>query len=114
MGTVTRRSTDATWVTAANARKNDIGTEVKSKITAPEGYAFVGADVDSEELWISSLMGDKKFKMHGATPFGFMTLQGSKSKGTDMHSVSGRMANINRDQAKIFNYSRIYGAGSHK
>lgn len=111
MGTVTRRSTDATWVTAANARANDIGSEVKSRITAPNGYCFVGADVDSQELWISSLMGDKQFMMHGATAFGFMTLQGSKCNGTDLHTVSGKLANISRDQAKVFNYSRIYGAG---
>lgn len=111
MGTVTRRSVDATWVTAANARMNDIGSEVKSRITSPKGYKFVGADVDSQELWISSLMGDRQFMIQGATAFGFMTLQGTKSNGTDLHSTSGKLANISRDQAKIFNYSRIYGAG---
>jgi DNA polymerase gamma 1 len=111
MGTVTRRATDATWVTATNASFNSIGSEVKSRITAPNGYCFVGADVDSQELWISSLLGDKQFWIHGATAFGFMTLQGSKANGTDLHSVSGKLANISRNQAKVFNYSRIYGAG---
>lgn len=35
-------------------------------IQAPPGYHFIGADVDSQELWIASLLGDAQFaKMHG-------------------------------------------------
>lgn len=30
-------------------------------IQAPPGYHFVGADVDSQELWIASLIGDTHF-----------------------------------------------------
>ena len=30
-------------------------------IQAPPGYHFVGADVDSQELWIASLLGDQEF-----------------------------------------------------
>lgn len=112
MGTVTRRAVEPLWLTAANARKAVIGTELKSKIMAPDGYCFVGADVDSQELWISSLLGDSQFGIHGATAFGFMTLQGTKAKGTDLHSKTGQIAHISRDQAKVFNYSRIYGAGA--
>ena len=40
-----------------------------------------------------------------------MTLQGSKSEGTDMHSVTAKMIGISRDHAKVMNYGRIYGAG---
>jgi DNA polymerase gamma 1 len=111
MGTVTRRAVEATWLTAPNAKLTSIGSEVKSKIVAPPGYKIVGADVDSQELWIASLYGDSYFGMHGATAIGFMTLQGTKSKGTDLHSVTGKIVGISRDVAKIFNYSRIYGAG---
>ncbi|EGG00945.1 uncharacterized protein MELLADRAFT_39474, partial [Melampsora larici-populina 98AG31] len=111
MGTVTRRATEKTWLAAANAKKNKIGTELKSMVRAPPGYAIVGADVDSEELWISSVMGDAQFGMHGATAIGWMTLEGTKSAGTDLHSKTATILGISRNEAKVFNYSRIYGAG---
>ncbi|KAJ3015810.1 UNVERIFIED_CONTAM: DNA-directed DNA polymerase gamma mip1 [Siphonaria sp. JEL0065] len=112
MGTVTRRAVESTWLTASNAKKTRIGSELKTLIRAPAGYSIVGADVDSEELWICSLLGDAQFGIHGGTPIGFMTLQGTKSKGTDLHTVTGNIAGISRDVAKIFNYSRLYGAGA--
>ncbi|OCF31512.1 DNA polymerase gamma 1 [Kwoniella heveanensis BCC8398] len=111
MGTVTRRAVEATWLTASNAKKNRVGSELKAMVRAPHGYAIVGADVDSEELWISSVMGDSQFGMHGATAIGWMTLEGTKSAGTDLHSKTANILGISRDAAKVFNYSRIYGAG---
>ncbi|ORZ37894.1 hypothetical protein BCR44DRAFT_1497890 [Catenaria anguillulae PL171] len=99
MGTITRRAVENTWLTASNAKKGRLGSDVKRHVVAPPGYALVGADVDSEELWISSVMGDAQFGEHGATALGWMTLQGTKAHGTDLHS------------AKQFNYARIYGAG---
>jgi DNA polymerase gamma 1 len=39
---------------------------LKALIQAPPGYCFVGADVDSQELWIAALLGDANFaKTHG-------------------------------------------------
>ncbi|ESK87164.1 dna polymerase gamma [Moniliophthora roreri MCA 2997] len=111
MGTVTRRAIEKTWLTASNAKSNRVGSELKAMVRAPPGYAIVGADVDSEELWISSCMGDAQFGMHGATAIGWMTLEGTKSAGTDLHSKTASILGISRDQAKVFNYSRIYGAG---
>ncbi|THV00821.1 gamma DNA-directed DNA polymerase [Dendrothele bispora CBS 962.96] len=111
MGTVTRRAIERTWLTASNAKKNRVGSELKAMVRAPPSYAIVGADVDSEELWISSCMGDAQFGMHGATAIGWMTLEGTKSAGTDLHSKTASILGISRDQAKVFNYSRIYGAG---
>lgn len=111
MGTITRRAVEKTWLTASNAKANRIGSELKSMVQAPEGYTIVGADVDSEELWISSVIGDAQFGFHGATALGWMTLQGSKSEGTDLHSRTASILGISRDKAKIFNYARIYGAG---
>lgn len=111
MGTVTRRAVEKTWLTASNAKKNRVGSELKSMVQAPPGYAIVGADVDSEELWICSVMGDAQFGIHGATAIGWMTLEGTKSAGTDLHSKSASILGISRDDAKVFNYSRIYGAG---
>lgn len=81
-------------------------------IQCPPGFSFVGADVDSQELWIASVIGDSHFAgLAGSTAFGWMTLQGKKSDGTDMHSRTASAVEITRDQAKILNYGRIYGAG---
>lgn len=111
MGTVTRRSVENTWLTASNAKKNRIGSELKAQIQAPPGYAFVGADVDSEELWIASLVSDSLFNIHGGTPIGWMCLEGSKNEGTDLHTKTAEILGCSRNEAKIFNYGRIYGAG---
>ncbi|CAF9925971.1 MAG: DNA-directed DNA polymerase gamma mip1 [Gomphillus americanus] len=111
MGTITRRAVENTWLTASNAKKNRVGSELKSMITAPPGYCFVGADVDSQELWIASLLGDAQFKIHGGNAVGFMTLEGTKAAGTDLHSKTAKILGISRNDAKVFNYGRIYGAG---
>ncbi|XP_045623051.1 DNA polymerase subunit gamma-1 [Procambarus clarkii] len=111
-GTITRRAVERTWMTASNAYADRIGSELKAMIEAPPGYKFVGADVDSQELWIAAVLGDAYFSgEHGATALGWMTLQGKKSDGTDMHSRTAKNAGISRDHAKIINYGRIYGAG---
>ena len=35
-------------------------------VRAPPGYHLVGADVDSQELWIASVLGDTNFTgIHG-------------------------------------------------
>ncbi|KAG5460806.1 MAG: DNA polymerase family A-domain-containing protein [Olpidium bornovanus] len=111
MATITRRAVERTWLTASNPREDRIGSELKSMVRAPPGYRIVGADVDSQELWICSLLGDAQFGAHGSTALGWMTVQGSKAAGTDMHSVTAKVLGIDRNQAKQFNYARIYGAG---
>ncbi|KAK5683982.1 DNA-directed DNA polymerase gamma mip1 [Elasticomyces elasticus] len=111
MGTITRRAVENTWLTASNAKSNRVGSELKSIVSAPPGWSFVGADVDSQELWIASLVGDAQFGLHGGGALGFMTLEGSKSAGTDLHSRTAGILGISRNDAKVFNYGRIYGAG---
>jgi DNA polymerase gamma 1 len=111
MGTITRRAVENTWLTASNAKENRVGSELKAMIKAPPGYAFVGADVDSQELWIASLVGDAQFQIHGGNAIGFMTLEGTKAAGTDLHSKTAQILGISRNDAKVFNYGRIYGAG---
>lgn len=111
MGTITRRAVENTWLTASNAKENRVGSELKAMVKAPPGYAFVGADVDSQELWIASLVGDAQFQLHGGNAIGFMTLEGTKSAGTDLHSKTAKILGISRNDAKVFNYGRIYGAG---
>lgn len=111
-GTLTRRASEPTWMTASNAQSERIGSELRAMVQAPEGYRIVGADVDSQELWIASVLGDASATgIHGATPFGWMTLNGTKSNATDMHSVTAKAVGISRDHAKVLNYARIYGAG---
>ncbi|KAK6625952.1 hypothetical protein RUM43_006251 [Polyplax serrata] len=111
-GTLTRRALESTWLTASRVVENRIGSELRSFIQAPPGYHIVGADVDSQELWIASLIGDAyAARLHGATPLGWMTLSGTKAAGTDMHSVTAKAVGISRDHAKVMNYARIYGAG---
>ena len=111
MGTVTRRAVERTWLTASNSKSSSVASEMKAMIQAPEGYTFIGADVDSQELWISSLMGDAQFGAHGATALGWMTLQGNKKDKTDLHSKTAEILGMSRNDSKIFNYGRIYGAG---
>lgn len=111
MGTITRRAVENTWLTASNAKKSRVGSELKAMVKAPPGYSFVGADVDSEELWIASVLGDAVFKIHGGNAIGFMTLEGTKAAGTDLHSRTASILGITRGDAKVFNYGRIYGAG---
>ncbi|XP_028814792.1 DNA polymerase subunit gamma-1 [Denticeps clupeoides] len=111
-GTVTRRAVEPTWLTASNARRDRVGSELKAMIQAPPGYHLVGADVDSQELWIAAILGEAHFAgLHGCTAFGWMTLQGKKSQGTDLHSRTADSVGISREHAKVFNYGRIYGAG---
>ncbi|CCF58389.1 hypothetical protein KAFR_0E02360 [Kazachstania africana CBS 2517] len=111
MGTITRRAVENTWLTASNTKTNRIGSELKTQIKAPPGYCFVGADVDSEELWIASLVGDSVFNIHGGTAIGWMCLEGTKNDGTDLHTKTAKILGCTRNEAKIFNYGRIYGAG---
>uniref|UniRef100_A0A672G623 DNA polymerase subunit gamma-1 n=1 Tax=Salarias fasciatus TaxID=181472 RepID=A0A672G623_SALFA len=111
-GTVTRRAVEPTWLTASNARRDRVGSELKAMVQVPPGYHLVGADVDSQELWIAAVLGEAHFAgMHGCTAFGWMTLQGKKSQGTDLHSRTADTVGISREHAKVFNYGRIYGAG---
>ena len=54
MGTISRRARESTWLTASNPKPNRIGSELKAMLRAPPGCKFVGADVDSQELWIAA------------------------------------------------------------
>lgn len=111
-GTLTRRAVEATWMTASNAVGERVGSELRAMIQAPDGYSIIGADVDSQELWIASVIGDSHCaKEHGATPLGWMTLSGQRANATDMHSVTAKAVGISREHAKVINYARIYGAG---
>ena len=75
MGIVTRCEGDrANWLTASKEPRR-LGTEVDD--TRASGLRYCGR-VDSEELWISSVMGDAQFGLRGATALGWMTLESTK------------------------------------
>ena len=129
-GTLTRRPVEPTWIKASeslpviiefkNKIKNhsvesfdlkDLGTEYKAMIQCPPGVNMVSAKFDVP-TWIASVIGDASFGgLHGSTAFGWLTLHGEKCRGTDVHSRVARTLSITRDQAKVLNYGRFYGAG---
>ena len=114
MGTITRRATDRLWMTStASSKSSVLGSDLKTRIVAPAGWKFVGADVDAQELWISSIFGDAQFGEHGSTALSWMGLAGNKAAGTDLHSKTASLlgGGATRDLAKIFNYARFYGSG---
>ncbi|XP_026724762.1 DNA polymerase subunit gamma-1, mitochondrial [Trichoplusia ni] len=112
-GTLTRRASEPTWMTASNAQAERVGSELRAMVQAPPGYKFVGADVDSQELWIAALLGDSTLGLCGGSAFGWAVLAGDKSRKTDLHSLTATAASISRDHAKVINYARIYGAGQN-
>lgn len=56
-------------------------------VQAPPGYVLVGADVDSQELWIAAVLGDAHFAgMHGEWEPG---LRGVQAAGALRPSLRG-------------------------
>ncbi|XP_048481376.1 DNA polymerase subunit gamma-1, mitochondrial [Plutella xylostella] len=112
-GTLTRRASEPTWMTASNAHAERVGSELRAMVQAPPGYRFIGADVDSQELWIAALLGDSSIGLAGGSAFGWSVLAGSKQAGSDLHSLTASAIGVSRDHAKVINYARIYGAGQN-
>ncbi|KAM3966059.1 DNA polymerase gamma, catalytic subunit tam [Aphomia sociella] len=112
-GTLTRRASEPTWMTASNAQSERVGSELRAMVQAPPGYKFVGADVDSQELWIAALLGDSTPRLCGGSAFAWAVLAGDKGRRTDLHSLTAAAAGVSRDHAKVINYARIYGAGQN-
>ena len=111
-GTVTRRTVESLMVTMCKTKNWRIGTELKSRVQAPEGWKIVGADFDGQEMQIASIYSDKWEGGHiGCSPFGYNVLSGSKEAGTDPHSALAKLAGIDRDTAKIAGFAVLYGAG---
>lgn len=47
-------------------QRDRVGSELKAMVQVPPGYHLVGADVDSQELWIAAVLGEAHFSgMHG-------------------------------------------------
>jgi DNA polymerase gamma 1 len=111
-GTVTRRTVEPLMLTMCSTKNWRIGTELKTRVTAPDGWKIVGADFDGQELQIASIYSDKwEGGYVGCSPFGFNVLSGSKENGTDSHSALAKVAGVDRDTAKALGFAILYGAG---
>ena len=86
------------------------GEECRACFTADEGYVLVGCDADALEL--RDLAGYMANWDGGA--YVETVLKGDKSKGTDMHTLNAKAIGCSRDEAKVFFYAMIYGAGDAK
>mgnify|MGYP006276005073 CR=1 FL=1 len=111
-GTVTRRTVESLMVTMCSTKNWRVGTELKTRVQAPDGWKIVGADFDGQEMQIASIYSDKWEGGHvGCSPFGYNVLSGSKEAGTDPHSALAKLAGVDRDTAKIAGFAVLYGAG---
>ena len=111
-GTVTRRTVESLMVTMCSTKNWRIGTELKSRVQAPEGWKIVGADFDGQEMQIAAIYSDKwEGGYVGCSPFGYNVLSGSKEAGTDPHSALAKICGVDRDTAKIVGFAILYGAG---
>jgi len=90
-GTVTRRTVESLMATMCSTKSWRIGTELKTRIEAPEGWKIISADYDGQELQIASIYSDKwESGIAGGSPMGYNVLSGSKENGTDPHTALAR------------------------
>lgn len=90
-GTVTRRTVEPLFATMCSTKNWRIGTELKTRVKAPEGWKVVGADFDGQEMQIASIYSDCwEGGQVGCSPFGYNVLSGSKESGTDPHTALAR------------------------
>lgn len=121
-GTITGRVTDPLWLTTCDAKPNRVGTELKSRITAPPGYKLLTADFSSQEMKIAWMLADSINGVSGSNPMSKAGYLGDKSRGTDAHSMTARVitermqryspgAEFSRDAAKGLNFAMLYMGG---
>lgn len=111
-GTVTRRTVENLFAVMCSTKPHRIGTELKTRVQAPEGWKIISADYDAQELNIAGIYADRwEGGYVGCSPMGYSVLSGSKEAGTDPHSALAKLAGIDRDTAKIAGFSVLYGAG---
>jgi DNA polymerase gamma 1 len=90
-GTVTRRTTENIMVGMCSTKKWRIGTELKTRFAAPDGWKVVMADFDGQEMSIAALYADAwEGGFTGASPLAYTILSGAKEKGTDSHTALSR------------------------
>jgi DNA polymerase gamma 1 len=81
--------TENLFLVMTSPKKEKIGSELRSRITAPNNYNIVSADFSSQELVIASMYGDsKKGGELGSCPMSFRTMLGTKEDFSDIHSAT--------------------------
>lgn len=86
-GTISSRVTENLFLVMTSPKKEKIGSEIRSRITAPNNYNIVSADFSAQELVIASLYGDSKNGGElGSCPMTYRTLLGNKEDFSDVHS----------------------------
>ena len=111
-GTITGRVVEKLMLTLCSTKRDRIGTELKTRITAPDGWSIVGFDIDQEEMHIAALLADKQSgSIVGSSPLSFQVLTGNKADGTDAHSALANFLQIDRNAAKPLNFLCAYGGG---
>jgi DNA polymerase gamma 1 len=110
--TSTNRAGENLWLTVPDPKYDKIGSEIKTRVQAPEGYVFVQSDFDAQEAVVASIFADSHHKVAGSTQFSHSILAGSKDDGTDMHSMTAKAIVISRTIAKGCNYGMLYGCGA--
>jgi DNA polymerase gamma 1 len=110
--TSTNRAGENLWLTVPDPKYDKIGSEIKTRVQAPEGYVFVQSDFDAQEAVVASIFADSYHRMAGSTQFSHSILAGSKDDGSDMHSMTAKAIGITRAIAKGCNYGMLYGCGA--
>jgi DNA polymerase gamma 1 len=111
-GTVTRRTVEPLMATMCSTKSWRMGTELKTRVQAPDGWKIVGADFDAQELNIAGVYSDKwEGGQTGGSPLGYSVLSGSKEASTDPHSALAKICGVDRDTAKIVGFAILYGCG---
>lgn len=90
------------------AAKSFFGAELRRMFSCPVGKVLVSTDSDGNQLrQLAARMNDPGYVE--------ALCNGDKDKGTDLHSVNMRAANLpDRDTAKTFIYGFLFGAGDAK
>jgi DNA polymerase gamma 1 len=112
-GTVTRRAVEPTWLTCSDIKPAIIGSELKSRVQAPEGYVLVGADFDGQELRIGAAKADARMGIHGSSAMSLTQMVGDKDKKTDGHSLLAKDLGLwpDRQLAKTLNFLMLFFGG---
>lgn len=102
-GTTTRRVVEPLFATMCSTKSYRIGTELKTRIEAPDGWKIVGGDFDSQEVRIAAAFADSwEGGIIGGSPIGYQLLSGSKEEGTDPHTSIAREAFPQEYQGIVF------------
>ncbi|KAF8729824.1 hypothetical protein AX14_005989 [Amanita brunnescens Koide BX004] len=91
VGTVTRLTVEKTRLTAAKAKENRVGSEVKPMVPAPPDWIRKSCETRA---------GRRAILYARCDGIKVMTLEGSKSAGTDLDSKNGKDNSLSRDKLK--------------